>query len=306
MPIRYKLTVRLVVNLKNEQNRTTNELQIAQQRVAGLEAQLAHTSASVNHDETPHASSSTFPHPPAEVERYYSGFAQTILGIESAQSDLDPAPSSHSPLPSLEVLRSAATAFFDAYHVRFLYLNRGECMVDLQDIHTAEQGSGGGLADPREEFSVLMVTSVGAYLREQRGEIESGIAQSLRERAMRSLATATSKPDLVSFSPLPTGIQLILQITLQAYLALLSSVLLGLHPETTAHNVLALAMQTAISLRLHRKPASPPADIEIRNGIWWTIYNLDSSLAAGFGRPLGIADLDIDADVSAGPSSYGR
>jgi len=84
------------------------------------------------------------------------------------------------------------------------------------------------------------------------------------------------------------------------YLALLSSVLLGIHPETTAHNVLALAMQTAISLGLHKKAASPPADIEFRNKIWWTIYNFDRPLSAALGRPLGIADSDIDADVSTG------
>jgi hypothetical protein len=87
-------------------------------------------------------------------------------------------------------------------------------------------------------------------------------------------------------------------VTVQAYLALLFSVLLGLHPETTAHNVLALAMQTAISLRLHRKSTTPPADMELRNRIWWTIYNLDRSLAAALARPLGIADSDINADVS--------
>jgi hypothetical protein len=57
-------------------------------------------------------------------------------------------------------------------------------------------------------------------------------------------------------------------------------------------------MQSAISLQLHRKPASPPADIELRNRIWWTIYNLDRGLSAAIGRPLGIADSDIDADVS--------
>jgi hypothetical protein len=296
-----KLTIRLVVNLKNEQSRTTNELQIAQQRVAELEAQLAHTSAPVNHDHTPHTGSSTFPHPPAEVERYYSGFAQTILGIE-AQPDLEPThPSSQTqPLPSLEVLQLAATTFFDAYHVRYPFLDRGEFTVDLQDIHTAEQGSGAVSTDQRKEFSVLVITSVGAYICEQKGEMESGIAQSLKERAMRSLATATSKTDLVSFSPTPCGIELIHQITVQAYLALLSSILLGLHPETTVHNVLALAMQTAISLGLHKKTAPPPADIELRSRIWWSIYNLDRSLAAGLGRPLGIADSDIDADVSAG------
>jgi hypothetical protein len=72
-------------------------------------------------------------------------------------------------------------------------------MVDLQDIHTAEQGSGAGLAAPRKEFSVLMIASVGAYRCEQKGDMDIGIAQNLRERAMRGLATATSKTDLVSF-----------------------------------------------------------------------------------------------------------
>jgi hypothetical protein len=79
-------------------------------------------------------------------------------------------------------------------------------MVDLQDMHTAEQGAGAGLADQRKEFSVLMFTSVGAYLCEQKGDMESGIGQNLRERAMRGLATATSKTDLVSFRLHPTGI----------------------------------------------------------------------------------------------------
>jgi hypothetical protein len=63
-------------------------------------------------------------------------------------------------------------------------------------------------------------------------------------------------------------------------------------------------MQSAISLQLHKKPAPPPADIELRNRTWWTIYNLDRSLAAAIGRPLGIADSDIDADVSAGSDIY--
>jgi hypothetical protein len=121
--------------------------------------------------------------------------------MESAQPDLEPThPSSHSqPLPSLEVLQTAATAFFDAYHIQYPFLDRGEFMVDLQDIHTAEQGSGAVSTDQRKEFSVLMVASVGAHLCEQKGDMEIGIAQSLRDRAMRGLTTATSKTDLVSF-----------------------------------------------------------------------------------------------------------
>ena len=72
-------------------------------------------------------------------------------------------------------------------------------MVDLQDIHTAEHGSGAVSTDQRKEFSVLMTASVGAYLCEQKGDMEIGVAQSLKERAMRSLTPATSKTDSVSF-----------------------------------------------------------------------------------------------------------
>lgn len=78
-------------------------------------------------------------------------------------------------------------------------------MVDLQDMHTAEQGSGAVSTGQRKEFSVLMFTSVGAYLCEQKGDMESGIAQNLRERVMRGLATATSKTDLVSFCAPQSG-----------------------------------------------------------------------------------------------------
>jgi len=76
-------------------------------------------------------------------------------------------------------------------------------MVDLQDIHSVEQRVSG---DQRKEFSVLMVTSVGAYMSEQKGEVESGTAQRLRDRALRSLATATSITDLVSFCMPQSGL----------------------------------------------------------------------------------------------------
>lgn len=86
---------------------------------------------------------------------------------------------------------------------------------------------------------------------------------------------------------------------MQAYLALLSLVLLGRQPTVSATHVLSLGMQAAISLGLHRKPASsPPEDIELRNRIWWTLYCHDRSIGAGVGRPLGISDAEITAGVS--------
>lgn len=58
-------------------------------------------------------------------------------------------------------------------------------------------------------------------------------------------------------------------------------------------------MQTAISLNLYRKSeTTASADIEVRNRIWWTIYCHDRSLSAGLGRPLGVPDSVITAEVS--------
>lgn len=193
-----------MVNLKNEQNRSANELQIAQQRVAELEAQLAHSSVSVNDNEDNQQSGSTFPHPPAEIERYYSGFAQTILGIDQAQTDLEAAAQSTAqtqPLPSSEILQLATRTFFDAYHLQYPFLDRNGFMLDVQDIWT-EEASGTAPAGKRTEFVVLMIASVGAYVSGARGGMDQGIAPSLRERALRCLGAATSKTDLVcSYEP---------------------------------------------------------------------------------------------------------
>ena len=191
---------RFVTSIKNDHTSIVNQLQMAQQRVAELEAQLAQSSSFPTHNHTlpDHlGSSSTFPHPPAEVENYYTGFAQTILGID--QSSLIPAPtSSHGQLPNLETAQKAARTFFDNYGRQYVFLNKGAFMVDLQHIWEEQVSAVTSEDGKRKEFIVMMITSVGSYLCEAKGDIDTGTSKTLRERAMRIFGAAISKNDLVS------------------------------------------------------------------------------------------------------------
>lgn len=191
---------RFVTSIKNDHTNTANQLQMAQQRVAELEAQLAQSSTFPTHNHTlPDQSgqSSSFPHPPAEVENYYTGFAQTILGID--QSSLIPVQSpAQEPLPTLEIAQKAARTFFETYDRHCMFLNKGEFMVDLQDIWEEQRSATSSEDGKRKEFIVMMITSVGSYLGEAKGDIDTGTSKILRERAMRSAGAAMSKNDLVS------------------------------------------------------------------------------------------------------------
>ena len=173
---------------------------MAQQRVAELEAQLAQSSSFPTHNHTlPDQSgqSSSFPHPPAEVENYYTGFAQTILGID--QSLLIPAQSSsHGQLPNLETAQKAARTFFDNYGRQYVFSNKSEFMVDLQRIWEEQVSAVTSEDGKRKEFILMMITSVGAYLCEAKGDIDTGLSKMLREKALRTLGAAISKNDLVS------------------------------------------------------------------------------------------------------------
>jgi hypothetical protein len=196
-----------VTHLKNEQFNTATQLQEAQQRVAELEAQLASSSSIPSNGQGNGTNSgddhvlssvdttSPFNNPPAaEVDNYYTGFAQTILGM-SNQTELNPAQTRSSGaegLPSLDVAQTAASAFFDEYDLLFPYLRRREFMADLQDLW------GSRSAGDREVFAIMMITSVGAFVGEAAGTIDAGTSQSLRQRAMRNLGKATSQVDLVS------------------------------------------------------------------------------------------------------------
>jgi len=191
---------RFVTNIKNDHTNTVSQLQMAQQRVAELEAQLAQSSSFPTHNHTlPDQSgqSSSFPHPPAEVENYYTGFAQTILGID--QSTLVPVQSSsHGQLPNLETAQKAARTFFDNYGRQYVFINKGEFMVDLQHIWEEQVSAVESEDGKRKESIVMMITSVGSYLCEAKGDIDIGTSKILREKAMRSFGAAISKNDLVS------------------------------------------------------------------------------------------------------------
>ena len=60
-------------------------------------------------------------------------------------------------------------------------------------------------------------------------------------------------------------------------------------------------MRTAVALNLHRKVQSAdvkPDAIEIRSKVFWSVFNLERTLAFTLGRPVSLMDIIISVDVS--------
>jgi hypothetical protein len=63
-----------------------------------------------------------------------------------------------------------------------------------------------------------------------------------------------------------------------------------------------LALRQSLELGLHRKIRwskmnSTDLRVELRKRVFWCSYNLDRAVALTLGRPVGIADQDIDVGV---------
>jgi hypothetical protein len=193
-----------VANMKNEHYNTTSQLQVVQQRVSELETLLGSGPSTSN--QNPHdqhisysngqngdPSSSVFTNPISESD--YTGFAQHLLGLDHEHDNGFAAADQETSLPSLSVARKAAEAFFEYDLVIPLFLNKGEFMVDLEDIWDPNARSSVG---KRHAFIVYMVTSVGAHVCEAVKTMDAGISEILRQRAIPLLGQAVSKQDLVS------------------------------------------------------------------------------------------------------------
>lgn len=64
--------------------------------------------------------------------------------------------------------------------------------------------------------------------------------------------------------------------------------------------MIGLAMRTAIDLGLHREAhytSLKPYQCQLRRRLFWTVYFLDRIVAVSLGRPVSIADQDIDANM---------
>ncbi|WWC63407.1 uncharacterized protein I303_106007 [Kwoniella dejecticola CBS 10117] len=88
--------------------------------------------------------------------------------------------------------------------------------------------------------------------------------------------------------------------------ALVLLIIYGLrHPtaEVAVWQVGGLAMRTAVELGMHRRLRSrserekDPMRYEMKKRVFWAVYTLDRMMAAQLGRPAGIQDRDIDAEL---------
>lgn len=75
------------------------------------------------------------------------------------------------------------------------------------------------------------------------------------------------------------------------------------YPLTFSRMLSGLALRQCVELGLHRKiiwskTKSNPLKVELRKRVFWCSYNLDRAVAFTLGRPVGIADDDIDVEVS--------
>ena len=64
--------------------------------------------------------------------------------------------------------------------------------------------------------------------------------------------------------------------------------------------MIGLAMRTAIDLGLHREAhytQIKPYQCQLRRRLFWTVYFLDRIVSVSLGRPVGIADQDIDTQM---------
>ena len=93
--------------------------------------------------------------------------------------------------------------------------------------------------------------------------------------------------------------------SLRRKLCIQALILLGIYSmfdpsETSLWHVVGFAARVAISLNLHRRVDDanlPPAVVEQRKRVFYSLYNLDRLVAATLSKPLAIADDDIDVQV---------
>lgn len=136
-------------------------------------------------------------------------------------------------------------------------------------------------------FRVFLVLAIGATNIQQ---IEDGAAWSTSttfyHRALQELDTVLEREDIECVQNL-----------------LLLSIFTTFNVEgPSIWATLGFAIRLAVGLGLHRRVGpekGSPAELERRRRTWWSLYNFDRVVAFTLGRPLSIADEDIDIEVSS-------
>lgn len=185
-------------------------------------------------------------------------------------------------LPEKAVVTMLTTAYFEQIHPQFPFLHRPTYLEWEEAVLQAREK--GERPDPARLFFIFAVAAVGA---------------------LTSPATDESLPERLYASAEMLFEHVMRLNSLESIQAILSCAMYSIRSPVgvSVWTLSGLALRQCMELGLHRKiPWSKvESDVlksQIRNRVFWCSYNLDRAAAVTMGRPVGVADCDIDVDVS--------
>jgi hypothetical protein len=213
------------------------------------------------------------------VRHQAPGLTMSGIADKTGQSPLMSTPV---PLPNRAIVSQLTTAYFEQVHPQFPFLHRPSYEKLEKEVLSASEN--GQTPKPSSAFFVYALCAIGALTTPLAGgSLPEGLyaaAQDLFEHVIQQNSITS------------------IQATLACAMYSLRS------PVGVSIWMLSgLALRQCLELGLHRKirwSTVEPDHIksELRKRVFWCSYNLDRAVAITLGRPVGIADHDIDVDVS--------
>lgn len=185
-------------------------------------------------------------------------------------------------------------------HSRYPFLQPAELWALQKEHASSPVGVSSPHLTPSQRYSIFklyMVFAIGATLLQLTNKSMDVTPERFYVTALQHMAAARE----------PRTVQNIEAMTLLVIYHLRSASGLG------TWYMIGLAMRTCIDLGMHRRSHEqglPTASIHARRRLFWTVYALERNIATSLGRPLSLADRQIDVDLpratlSEYPSSPG-
>ena len=186
------------------------------------------------------------------------------------------------PLPNRMVVNALTNAYFEQVHPQFPFLHQPSHEKRKDEVLSAIDA--GKSPDPIHSFFVYVVCAIGALT----GPLAGGtLPEGLYAAAQDLFEHVMQQNSITSIQAMLTCAMYSLRSPVGVSIWMLSG----------------LALRQCLELGLHRRirwSKVEPNHIkaELRKRVFWSAYNLDRAVAVTLGRPVGIADHDIDVEVS--------
>ncbi|EXJ84041.1 hypothetical protein A1O3_04708 [Capronia epimyces CBS 606.96] len=204
----------------------------------------------------------------------------TMSGIRDQSFESRPC-ATPAPLPNRALVSMLTSAYFDQVHPQFPFLHRPSYLQWEEEVMAASEA--GMTPNPVYAFFVYALCAVGALTGPLAGAtLPEGLyaaAEGLFENVMQ-------------------------QNSLESIQAILCCAMYSIRSPigVSVWMLSGLALRQCLELGLHRKirwskMKSNSLKVELRKRVFWCSYNLDRAVAITLGRPVGIADHDIDVEL---------